>query len=148
MEPPLFPPQPNLRIVYETDTQSISAPDYQIQSILALLHADLRQPHRIADLALRLGISPRQFERRFKDATGSPLRQYLKKIRLEKASELLATTFLSIKEISDQVGLEAVNHFIADFKQVYRWTPVEYRKRMYGKWRACRIPAMNVANGL
>jgi AraC family transcriptional regulator, melibiose operon regulatory protein len=148
MEPSFVPPPPNLRIVTETDFQTIAPPDHQIQEIIVLLHADLRATHRIADLAQQVDISPRQFERRFKDATGYPLRQYLKKIRLEKASELLATTFLSIKEISDQVGLEAVNHFIADFKQVYRVTPVEYRKRMYGKWRACRIPAMNVANGL
>lgn len=133
--------QPTLRVAYDSHPQSLPSPDYQIQQILLLLHQDLRHHHHINDLAITLEISPRQFERRFKAATGYSLQQYGKKIRLEKASELLTTTLLSVKEISLAIGIGEVKHFIAAFKQVYRLTPVAYRKRMYGKWRdvACRL---------
>lgn len=129
------PSQAKLRIAYDAEPQPLQSSDFQIQQILILLHKELRAPHRIADLALQMEISPRQFERRFKEATGYTLRQYLKKIRLEKASELLATTFLSIKEIGGQVRLEEITHFVRDFEKVYGLTPVQYRKRMYGRWR-------------
>ncbi|MBL8208017.1 MAG: helix-turn-helix domain-containing protein [Blastocatellia bacterium] len=99
------------------------------------MHQDLRQRHSIKEFAAELQISPRQFERRFKDETGSSLREYLKKIRLEKASELLATKRLSVKEVGAEVGLEETSHFVRDFEAVFGLTPVHYHKRMFGKWR-------------
>lgn len=127
--------QVRLRLACSSDKPHLPVIDSQIQKILARLRKDLCQHHRVTDLAKELEISPRQFERRFKVATEYSYRQYMKKIRLEKASELLATTKWGIKRISVEIGLKTVHHFSADFKQRYKLTPTEYRKRMFGKWR-------------
>jgi transcriptional regulator GlxA family with amidase domain len=134
MNQPKTPPPPKLRLVSATNASVNSIPDAEIQSIITRLQQNLSQRHCVKELAAELQMSPRQFERRFKDETRHSLREYLKKIRLEKAQELLATTRLSIKEVGAAVGLEEISHFVRDFEAVFGLTPVHYHKRMFGKW--------------
>lgn len=57
------------------------------------------------------------------------LPQYLRERRLERAEELLRTTFMSIKEVGMESGLPPV-HFVQYFKRRYGMTPSAYRKRL------------------
>lgn len=54
-------------------------------------------------------------------------REYLSEMRFRKAEVMLATTFLSIKEIAERVGLLPLNHFMRNFKKRHGVTPGEYR---------------------
>ena len=56
----------------------------------------------------------------------SPI-QYLRVLRMEKATYLLETSFLSVKEITHSVGLNDESHFVRDFKKVYGVPPTLYR---------------------
>ena len=58
----------------------------------------------------------------------SPL-QYLHKIRIQAAKDLLIETDMKVHEISYEVGYENVNHFIAHFKKFSGTTPTAYRCR-------------------
>jgi AraC-like DNA-binding protein len=40
---------------------------------------------------------------------------------------MLRTTFLSLKEIAEEVGLVSLSHFMRDFRKRYGMTPGEYR---------------------
>jgi transcriptional regulator GlxA family with amidase domain len=74
-------------------------------------------------------MSPRQLERRFKADTGySPL-HYLRQLRLQKAAELLNTTFEQINQIAQQVGIPDPRYFRRSFKEHYGVSPGEYRKQ-------------------
>jgi transcriptional regulator GlxA family with amidase domain len=48
-------------------------------------------------------------------------------LRLRKAEVLLATTFLSLKEIAEAIGIVSVTHLMKDFKERHGITPREYR---------------------
>lgn len=54
--------------------------------------------------------------------------QYLNKIRIDKAKELLLATDEKIVEISQMVGIENANHFIRLFKEKTGVTPLTYRR--------------------
>ena len=54
--------------------------------------------------------------------------QYLNKIRIDKAKELLLDTDDKIVEISQSVGIENTNHFIRLFKEKTGVTPLTYRR--------------------
>ncbi len=56
----------------------------------------------------------------------SPIK-YLKLLRLEKAKHLLETSFLSVKEITYQVGINDESHFVRDFKKAYGNAPGQHR---------------------
>jgi len=83
----------------------------------------------VEELASNFGFSPRNFKRRFKNATGySPL-TYLQKIRIESAKHKLESTMESVDEITYQVGYENSNSFRRLFKKVTGISPREYRDR-------------------
>ena len=48
---------------------------------------------------------------------------------MERAKDLLESSFLSVKEIAYQVGLNDESHFVRDFKSTYGFSPALYRSR-------------------
>ena len=86
----------------------------------------------IAELANLLHFSEPYFMRFFKKHTGITCVDYINDFRMNKATELLATTDLSIMEIAMQVGLHNISYFNRLFKKKFETTPKEYRK-MYRK---------------
>jgi AraC-like DNA-binding protein len=46
---------------------------------------------------------------------------------------MLRTTFLSIKQILEQVGIASNAHFVRDFRQKYGMTPTAYRRSIKRK---------------
>lgn len=68
------------------------------------------------------------FSKFFKDATGQNILDYTIHFRIEKAKELLASTKLPLKEISEKVGYYNVSSFTRRFKLNQGVTPGEYRK--------------------
>lgn len=81
-------------------------------------------------IASSFGMSSRNFNRRFKEATNLTPIQYLQHCRSDAAKELLQTTNLSIKEIAYRVGYLDVSYFTKLFKQLTRLSPKEYRRTM------------------
>jgi hypothetical protein len=48
---------------------------------------------------------------------------------MERAKDLLESSFLSVKEIAYQVGLNDESHFVRDFKSTYGFSPALYRSQ-------------------
>jgi len=57
-----------------------------------------------------------------------PIR-YLRQLRMERAKDLLESSFLSVKEIAFRVGLNDESHFVRDFKSTYGYSPALYRSQ-------------------
>ena len=57
-----------------------------------------------------------------------PPLEYLTLLRVEHAKELLASTDMTIRDISIQVGYYDSGSFIRRFKQVTGETPLQYRR--------------------
>lgn len=70
------------------------------------------------------------FSLNFKQYTGMNFVNYLKKIRIEKAKELLEQTDEKIINISQSVGYDNEKHFMKIFKSVCGVSPSEYRKNV------------------
>ena len=83
----------------------------------------------LADIA---GISLRQFNRRFKSATGETAVKYHQYTRIEAAKILLVTTNKSFEDISPIVGYENVSFLRRVFRSCTGITPVEFRRK-FGK---------------
>lgn len=80
-------------------------------------------------VALDAGMSVRQFNRRFKSATGETFTAYLQLTRVEAAKVDLVNTDLSFEHISSSAGYENVSFFRRLFKKATSLTPAEYRRR-------------------
>lgn len=77
-----------------------------------------------------LSVSTSYFSLIFKNATKQTYIEYLTKIRMEKAMELLKSTDLKSYEIAERIGYEDPHYFSLLFKKVKGISPSEYRERM------------------
>jgi AraC-like DNA-binding protein len=84
----------------------------------------------IRDLATEFHLSPSHLQRLFKHETGVRMGEWLSEQRLQKAAHLLATTYMSVKEIAHSVGYEHVSSFIRAFERRFRQPPARYRKEI------------------
>lgn len=101
----------------------------RINRVIRLMTEDLHCEVPITELAKSVNLSSSRLRHLFKDSTGLSPTQYLKVQRMEKAKELLETTFLSVKEVMILVGVQDKSHFTRAFKKLYSLSPVEYRSR-------------------
>ncbi len=82
----------------------------------------------LEELASEFHYSRANINNIFKKYTGTTIRQYTKKLRLQKAERLLQDNRLSVEEISMEVGYNDISYFIEQFKTCYGMTPLQYRK--------------------
>jgi len=93
----------------------------------------------VAALAKRAGMSVRQLERRFRETFKTTPQQYVMKLRVLEACELLAGKGLAITEIAMRVGFYDHSAFSRKFSEMMGVSPRDYRKR-FGNARAAGDP--------
>jgi transcriptional regulator GlxA family with amidase domain len=104
-----------------SDTPILNAQDW--------LHRHYTGEVSIEGLASMLGMSPRNFARRFKEATGKTPLNYLHTLRVETAKRLLENGRQSVQEIMLESGYEDGIFFRKLFKRHTGVSPAVYRAR-------------------
>ena len=93
------------------------------------IHEIYAQDINLDDLARDLGMSRRNFIRRFKEATGESPRTYIQKLRVTVARQLLEEEHKTVQEISSSVGYDDVAFFREVFKRHTGDSPAVYREQ-------------------
>lgn len=102
---------------------------YAVKKIISYLTENYEHKISLDQIARNMYLSPVYISKIFKEETGESPINYLIKIRLEKAKEILTNEEnLSIKEVAGRVGYEDVYHFSKLFKKYYGIAPLYYRK--------------------
>jgi transcriptional regulator GlxA family with amidase domain len=83
----------------------------------------------VDSLAETGSMSKRNFNRRFKSATGESVVTYIQQIRVEAAKKLLEKGPSSFEDISVNIGYENVSFFRRVFKRTTGLSPTAYRKK-------------------
>jgi AraC-like DNA-binding protein len=113
-------------------------PDMPLQADSRVMRAvdrilrDHAEELTVEGLAAEVAMSPRHFERCFKEAVGSTPRRFLIEVRLGAARDLLARTDRAIGAIAWDVGFKNVSHFSDTFVKEVGLTPSAYRRRQGG----------------
>ncbi|MCF0187526.1 MAG: helix-turn-helix domain-containing protein [Bacteroidaceae bacterium] len=76
-----------------------------------------------------VNVSPYYFSKLFKEEKGENFVEYLTRIRMEKAKQLLTTSDMSMKEICREIGYSDPNYFSRNFKKFTGMTPTEYARK-------------------
>jgi transcriptional regulator GlxA family with amidase domain len=103
--------------------------DDAVRAAEQLLQTGYRKDVSVDSLADTVGMSPRNFLRRFKAATGRLPGAYLRAVRIEIAKAMLECDRASVQSVASAVGYEDVSFFRGLFKRTTGMTPAEYRSR-------------------
>lgn len=98
---------------------------------LNLVNNDISNPDlNIDNIASKLGIGRSQFYRKIKSLTNYSPVELLRKIRMNKAREMLTTSEKSISEIAYEVGFSSPAYFTRVYREMFDETPSELRERL------------------
>lgn len=103
--------------------------DPQIHLVQDWLDQRYRTDVNFDDVAKRFNMSPRNFHRRFRQASGETPLTYLQKQRIEAAKSLLENSTNQIDQVAAAVGYTDTNHFRRLFKRLTSHTPKSWRER-------------------
>jgi AraC-like DNA-binding protein len=90
-----------------------------------LAYAD--EPLTLRNVAEHVHVSPHHFSKSFKKATGIGFSEYLARVRVEKAKDLIASQQLSITQVANQAGFGSVSQFNRAFQRYTGSSPKGYR---------------------
>jgi len=103
--------------------------DEQILYAQKWIEENYKNSFTIESLATKVGMSRRQFNRRFKSASGETALKFLQHVRVDASKVLLVTTREPFDEIAPMVGYENVSFFRKVFKKSVGLTPLEFRRK-------------------
>ncbi|MCK5826277.1 MAG: helix-turn-helix domain-containing protein [Desulfuromusa sp.] len=113
-------------IKFKGSREHIDDPIHKIQQWLDHYY---REKISVRVMAKRSGLNERTFLRRFRRATGEAPLEYLQKMRIEKAKQLLIGSDQTLETITSAVGYVDLSSFRRLFRQVVGISPTAYRQR-------------------
>lgn len=99
-----------------------------IRRARAYILANQADPIDLAKVSQAVHVSPFYFCKRFKQSTGLTFTEYLGRVRVERAKNLLLNPHLRVSEIAYDVGFQSLTHFNRTFQKVVGQSPSAYRE--------------------
>jgi two-component system response regulator YesN len=103
---------------------------YLIKSSGGYINEHCEKSLTLSNVANHLHRHPNYVSALFKSQLGMTFRDYLRKIRIDRAKSMMKTSVTKLNDIAMKVGYQDVSHFNRAFKEVTGLSPSEYRKRM------------------
>ena len=117
-----------------TSQRPFMALSHTFDDPLAQQAADWLEAHLAEEVSTRqaaeaLNVSYRTLHRRFEASAGKPPLAYLQALRVERAKELLESSYQSLEQIVERVGYRDVSAFRRLFTRCAGLSPAQYRQR-------------------
>ncbi len=103
--------------------------DAAIKKAQEYIEKSIKNKIPVDELADIVAVGRRSFERRFKQATGNTVLEYIHRIKIEAAKRSFENCRKNINEVMFDVGYTDTKAFRAVFKKITGLTPIEYRNK-------------------
>lgn len=124
---PLFLPPQGVIVRASSDVVAISDPELSV--ILSFIRRNATEPIKVEDVAAQVSISRRNLERKFRAAMQRTIHDEIRRVRLERAKQLLSSTDLAMPVIADQSGFDSARRLAVVFRETQGTTPTAYRRQ-------------------
>ncbi len=103
--------------------------EQSFRDLLAQVLAHPASDHRVETLAQQVGMSPRNFARRFKSQTGRTPAAMVTRVRVQAAQRVLLNSDAPLSQVADECGFGSEETLRRSFERVCGTTPGGFRKR-------------------
>ena len=97
------------------------------QEVAAIVEVEYASDLSLDDLARRVASSRRQLQRAFAEIGQTSFRDYLTRVRMRRAAEMLQAGHLPVREVARRVGYRQPAQFAKAFRRHAGTAPSEYR---------------------
>lgn len=101
----------------------------RIVQVLSQLHTHFAEDFSVERLAQQANMSVSTFHQHFKQITRASPAQYLKRLRLIKAQQLLLQDSHNVNQAALAVGYRSVPQFSRDYKRYFGESPLQHRRQ-------------------
>ncbi len=98
----------------------------RVEQVIFLLKQNLAEPPSLEELGKKIGCSHFYLSRIFSAETGQTITQYLRRLRMERAAELLRSGEYNVTEAALEVGYASPSHFSQAFHEAFGCCPGLY----------------------
>ncbi|WP_337042310.1 AraC family transcriptional regulator [Emticicia sp. 17c] len=117
------------QVVTRHSTDIYATNDDYIAASLKFIHQNIDKNLQVDDVVKQVPLSRRALEKRFQYITGYPIYKYIFNLRIEKLTQKLRETDMTVFEIALDMGLTDSKNIARQFRQVKGCTPIEYRNQ-------------------
>ena len=110
--------------------QDAEAEPPMIRRAKAYIAGHYGDPVGLDEMARTMHVSTFYFCKMFKRATGLTFTDYLGRVRVEKAKNLLLNPHLRVSEIAYTVGFQSLTHFNRVFRKLTGESPTDFREKL------------------
>jgi transcriptional regulator GlxA family with amidase domain len=103
--------------------------DDAVKKAQELIEAGYRERITVDQLCATLAVGRRRLERRFKQATGNTVSEYIQRVRIEAAKKGLETGRKNVNEVMFEAGYSDTKAFREVFRRFAGMSPLDYRTR-------------------
>ena len=115
--------------VHASEVDVTSSDDVFLEQMRSVIEAEMMDEDLTVDrVAEQLTMSRGHLHRRLRDLLGETPTDVIRRIRLERAAQLLAGRSGSVSEIAYAVGFKSLSHFSKCFRDQHGMTPSAYAK--------------------
>lgn len=100
-----------------------------IEKTINFIKSNYQRDLPVDEISSHVFLSSRYLNSIFKAETGLTISEYITKLRMETAKELILNNHMKINEVSKAVGYNNIQSFIRLFKKHYCMTPVDFRRK-------------------
>lgn len=100
----------------------------RVPEVLTFLSKNFKDPISIQDVSDALSIERSYLSRIFKKSMGISIKEFLNRLRISYAGDLINTSDKSIEEICYECGFNNHDVFIRSFKKIHKITPTVFRQ--------------------
>lgn len=112
----------------------------KIEKVKKYLERNYNKKVTLNDAAAIVFLNPKYLSRVFKQNTGVEFKEFVLKLKIEKAKELLNKSDFSVEQMSYKLGYQNSESFIRIFKNITGKTPSEFRGKKKKKLSKTRNP--------
>lgn len=118
---------------YKDLAQIATNNDHDIEKLISWIKNNFSKSITLKDMSKRISVSERTLIRKFKKSTGDLPNNFIQKLRVQKAKELLVNSTDSFEHITYLVGYTNPSTFRQVFKKTTNLNPIEYKRLFLAK---------------
>jgi LacI family transcriptional regulator len=118
-------------VVTRQSSDMLAGGDPDLTAAVRFIRDHAHQPLHVEDVLRQVRVSRRSLELKFRTVLRRGIAEELRRVHLERARQLLASTSLPVGEVAERAGFASVYYMSRIFRTQLNQTPTAYRRQFH-----------------